>query len=489
MSNSSSKRSRQDDDQDSWLERKVAEAKAVREEMKELRASLERKIEDEKRNRPDLGRIEGKQRLSFIEAYRLLKPLVQIGDVAGVKATLRDSEYHSDMAGALCGECLDARQLECLAAIVGFCTERGPPGAASRVLVDSLDSATLHRIAMPEIIHWLMVKGKSLGGDAGFPLPSFDWKIALKEIKHEENGLALLTWVKPELDQVGPELGGRPFFKWRLFHPWSAGALSQFSVGIQHAPLQSVLDVICGEDEQHPLDVYRIEATEEAAPVSRFGETYWEYERKTSKWNRFGRAGDLKHRIAVHPPENLESGFASNTANFDRDVMICVAKRPSFIFFLQGMMGLRPTDARQQHVLDGSKWFPPTPEDLHDYKFDDGAIPRAPAAVLMVSMDTGAVLGYLSHVDKEYQNEDTQHLDEYSYRTDEEMKLKISEDRYRPLGIFSFDHEHKVIDPRVQLFKADVRDRAIICIINCNSIWIHFTSDENMWNRAFGAIP
>ncbi len=466
----------------------MAEAKAVREEMKELRASLERKIEDEKRNRPDPRRIE-QRRLSYLEAYRVLKPLVLLGDAVAVKSTLNDSEYHSDMVGALCSLCVDARQLECLMAVIDFCTEAATPGIDSLVLTDTLDYATLSSIAIPDIIHWLMVKGKSIDGDDRFPLPLFDWKSAMKKITHEENGLALLAWVKPELDQVGPELGGRPFFKWRLFHPWSVGALSQFSVGIQHAPLQSVLDVICGEDEKNPLDVYRIEATEEAAPVNRFGETYWEYERKTSKWNRLGRAGDLKHRIAVHPPENLDSGFASNTANFDRDVMICVAKRPSVVFFLQGMMGLRPTDARQQHVLDGSKWFPPTPEDLHDYKHDEGQIPRTPAAVLMVSMDTGAVLGYLSHVDKEYQNEDTQHLDEYSYRTDEEVKLKISEDRYRPLGIFSFNHEHKVIDPRVQLFKADVRDRAIICIINCNSIWIHFTSDENMWNRAFGAIP
>lgn len=325
-------------------------------------------------------------------------------------------------------------------------------------------------------------------------------------IRVDENAVALSTWLakgrvraqyKPYL--LPPRSSA--LFQWQLLQNYTCGILAQTAFGVHEAKWgqgRSILQTLCtrgpngkfsvrlDEDRTETITTVTVDATEQEAPVGdRTGEVYWDVDEK-GQWKRQSKSGDVQYMETVIRGSigNSSKPLAIGFFNKFRDAVTRYTASPNLVLCTGGMTGLPFGQAQRQYVLDGSLWSPPSEMDLHDVQSD---VPLLPSAIVVVSVDTGTIAGYLSYIDDGEGKGKMEALTEESFESEDTVyELTFSAERGWPLGLPSFA---KKPEPLAQAFCTDVREKALICIVNCEAIFIHYATSESTWDRVMNIIP
>lgn len=427
---------------------------------------------------------------------------VDLGDAEALKKLLEEHKdaFMDGSLSALIAICAKRNQVECL----DVCTRLFRMSSEEaielrqciRIALESpLDaSAVIHYACARLVNKWR-------------PLPLFSTFFWDPQIVNEKNALARLIWDAEgdtaETVRFDRQIRNIPssFTRVGLFVKCLTGILDQTRFGARNDADVSWPDipkVQFTETEDHKFETGQdvdvntmvLEATEEFANVKAPDETFIKkiplYGAKTRSGKAVitsfellsvPKAFDVEMKQVTHA--RASSSPKTMLANTDRD-MIYSNNIGDAVFAFYGMLGLPFSEAEREYVLDGSLWSPPSAEDLHGLPFpreNDGMLP---VAIVTVSADTGTVVGYLSYVDCPLGDGVFTKLN-FLFEPDVAK-------RTLPFGLPSFTKE-PVTDPAVQVFYADVREKGIVCIANCAWIYIHYISDERVWDRVLSIVP
>ena len=428
---------------------------------------------------------------------------VDLGDAEALEKLL---EEHKDafMDGRLSDlivRCAERNQVECLDVCIRVYRTVSPEYLELRRCISIAEESLHDSSAIIHYAHAELVKG-------GWDLPKLSRYMWGSTVRNEKNGLALLAWdAKGDTAETAkfenvPSPPPPLFPRVRLLSDCTVGILGQTRFGVRSYPKISwpeVPSVRFTETDDHKFKAEQdvdmttivLEATEDAADVKGPEETYPKqiamYGSRTRSgklmvtgfdWMDVPKAMDIKIKLEFHRDDPEFAGISRSViTNSARDA-ICLLYQSDAVFALYGMLGRPMRDIEHEYVLDGSLWTPPSAEDMHGLPVSEYD-PR-PYAIIAVSADTGSVVGYLTHVDCPRGNGVFEDLRPLSDREAAERTL--------PLGLPSFTKE-PVTDPAVQVFYASVLERGTICVANCQQTYIHYISDERVWDRVLSIVP
>lgn len=440
------------------------------------------------------------------------KVLIMTGDDRALKELVRTADYADVENERLLELATEKGQVECLYVLLQKIRELEVDGNFVNHLSSLLDTAAWLDHPVPRVIHLLAAWIYDI--DPVYSEPEQLLEFLEREDEYgarlsyrpacEANAIAVATWLLDEdgalPDEVPSFLESTIFPRARLLVDWVVVALTQTVIGYSPRSIRfgdvgsvacfdqdGVLVVQFHDDVDKVMDMFALEATESFAEVKGSDEVVLQTFKGPSYVTRSGKPMTRPTlTLAVPKAMDIKMNAVSSTddatvfsMNYSRDMLLPLAGDANVALVLQGLFAASITDAQRQYVLDGSKWYPPSEMDLH------GALVRGlPAAVIVVSVDTGSVVGYLSYVDKKHANGEFEALTaDFVHDIQNELKT-----RNRPFGLPNF-HSYPVEDPAAQVFYADVRDKGIIGIVNCGLVLIHYVSDERVWDKSLSIVP
>lgn len=423
--------------------------------------------------------------------------LILLGDDHALKRWAKQAVILPDLWKYLAKLAVDRRQTECLIVLLATHVQGLDDYTEC---IDLLGQAIISRDPMPRVIHALCAWICRL--DSSFFPDGYSSQVKDRGIlpSCDANTVAMITWMIEEDDPLSLILPTSRIGllsslsppRYNLFRPYRMARLYQHKLKFDYytLPIGSVLEAECLLS--HLTFEFDITATEKDASLVNTREVYWELEEKKTrsgrsrgkgKWTRKSLSGDIEYLVQ---PSQLEedSSFMVQVFNQKRDILWNTDHDETFLLCLGECDGEVVSDISTQYVLDGSLWQNPSEEDLRGVSRD--TVPSYPAAVIVVSIDTGSIVGYLSYVDDEFSNGTVvvplSPLGQLIY--------DLEEDRIRPLGYPSYSDKPSIDDgEHIQSFMTDVREKAIICVANCSALFVHYTSSETMWDSAVSIVP
>lgn len=424
--------------------------------------------------------------------------LILLGDDHALKRWARQTVIPRDQWKYLAELAVDRGQAECLLALLTMHVQGLDEYEAC---IGLLEQAIVIADPIPRVIHalcaWIYQQ------DSSFFPDTFSGRVKSQQIfpSCDANTVAMITWMLEEDDPLSlilptSHIGlfSAPMSpRYNLFRSYRMARLYQHKLECDYytSPIGGVLEAEC--TLSHLTSKVDIVATEKEASLLNPEEVYWELEeekktrsgrsRGRGEWKRKSRAGDIEYLV---PQRQLEedSPFMVQVFNQKRDILWSTTHDETFLLCLGECDGAVVSDISTQYVLDGSLWPKPSEEDLRGVSRD--TVTLYPAAVIVVSIDTGSIVGYLSYVDDEFSNG----VSVVPLVPRGQREYDLEEHRTRPLGYPSYSGEPARDDgEHIQSFMADVRETAIICVANCSALFVHYTSSETMWNSAMSIIP
>lgn len=489
--------------QGGWLKQRVEATRLLVENMLMVRRAMEDKgpknAKRPPRARPNALPPPAEVKQGQADLTEKAKMLILLGDDQGLKRLVRECIRMGSINVSLLELAVERGQAECLYVLLSRMAVVDGESAVLYMCDNLLHQAAWLDRPVPRVIHMLAAWIRIGDGDEdSSPVRLEDllraennlYQIIRYTPRCEANAKAVTAWLLEDSDPLITDLPFRlsaPYPWVKLFTPFRLGMLHQHKVEFnrQNTPVDLVLQSRCNVSN----DAFRFDIlpTEQEAMLVQLPETYWELEEKKLRSGRPRQRGefvlkstsmDLKYFV---PPGQLVNirPFSASMLNQDRDAAFFYTGRDLFVLSLEGCSGSTLSEIDKQYVLDGSKSKLET-TDMEKNIYD---IADSPVAIIVVSIDSGSVVGYLSYTDDEESKGDVRGL-----------KPNRSGDpnlRVRGFGLPSYSDEPGDDDEEtnIQSFMTDVREKAIICVANCSALYVHYTSGETMWNSVVNIVP